>query len=619
MIAGGQALLSSLLAGRMFYLQVVEADQYQMLADENRINMRLLPPPRGQILDRFGETIASNRLDYRVVMVKEQARDLEQILDRLSAIIPISDSQRARILREAARKPAFVPVTVFENLSWEEFAKINVRSPDLPGVQPDSGQTRDYPHGSVFSHVVGYVGAVTEEDLTGDPLLQLPGFKIGRAGVERKRDIPLRGRPGNSRVEVNAVGRVVRELAREDGVAGQSQILAIDTEVQKTAMQRLGGESGAVVVMDIHRGDVLALASAPGFDPNEFNVGLTQDRWNTLSKDPYHPLINKAIAGQYPPGSTFKPIVALAALSAGTANPEDRVYCRGKMRLGNAEFHCWKKEGHGSLDMVGAMAHSCDIYFYEMARRTGVDRIAEMSLRFGLGKETGLELSGESKGVVPTAAWKRATTGVSWQGGETLILGIGQGFLLTTPLQLAVMTARLANGGYGVAPHLLLTAGEGSGAVRKTNVEGELPWESLGVEPKDLDVVLRGMNAVSNQPWGTAFRARITEKGYSIAGKTGTAQVRRISKAERDKGVIKNEDKPWIERDHALFIGYGPVDAPRYAVSVLVEHGGGGSAKAAPIARDVLLTTLKRDPASKPSAATRIAGGNGNAHDPRVL
>ena len=603
MIGGGQAVLMAVLAGRMYYLQVIEADQYKTLAEDNRINLRLIAPARGRILDRFGIPVAKNRLDYRVVLIKEQVPDVAATLDTIAQIIPISDGQRTRILKDIGRKPSFVPVTVSENLSWDQFATLNVHSPDLPGIQPDAGPTRDYPLNDALSHVVGYVGAVTEEDLqaSSDPLLQLPGFKIGRRGVERVRDKELRGKPGNSRVEVNAVGRVVRELARQDGVQGADQYLTIDAELQTYAMERIKGESAAVVVMDSHKGDVLVMASAPGYDPNEFNIGVSQERWDQMTNDPYHPLTNKCLAGQYPPGSTFKTITALAGLESGTVTPDTTVHCTGVMRLGNAEFHCWKEHGHGTLDMERAIMNSCDIYFYEVARRTGVDGIAAMAKRFGLGDVQGLDIPGEVKGLIPTSAWKRAVMGVPWQGGETLIAGIGQGYVLTTPLQLCALVARLSNGGRLVKPHVLITPDEmqeAEGTEGKTK-QPMIIGEPIGIDPNDLAVVMRGMNDVSNTPGGTAFGSRIREKGYSLAGKTGTSQVRRISKEERLSGVVKNEDKPWIERDHALFIAFAPVDAPRYAISVVVEHGSSGSRTAAPIARDIMLETLKRDPANR--------------------
>ena len=600
MIGGGQAVLMTMLAGRLYYLQVVESAKYKTLAEDNRISLRLIAPTRGRILDRFGVPVAKNRLDYRVVLIKEQVHGIPETLDAISEIIPISDSQRARIMRDIKRKPAFVPVTVSENLTWDQFATLNVHSPDLPGIQPDAGPTRDYPFKDSFSHVVGYVGAVTEDDLKGnsDPLFQIPGFKIGRRGVERVRDAKLRGKPGTSRVEVNAVGRVVRELARQEGTPGIDQYLTIDSELQTFAMERIKGESAAVVVMDSHTGDVLVMASSPGYDPNEFNIGVSQERWNQLSKDPYHPLINKCIAGQYPPGSTFKTMTALAGLESGAITPQTEIYCSGVMKLGRSEFHCWKENGHGRLDLEHAIMHSCDIYFYETARRTGVDVIAAMAKRFGLGNTLGLDIPGELKGLIPTAAWKQATLGVPWQGGETLITGIGQGYVLTTPLQLCTMVARLSNGGRTVSPHVLMSPAELT-AANANQVDPPEMGPSLGIDPAHLAVVKAGMYDVSNVPGGTAFRSRIRKKGYSLAGKTGTSQVRRISKEERLTGVIKNKDKPWIERDHALFIAFGPVDAPRYAISVVVEHGSSGSGTAAPIARDIMLKTQERDPATR--------------------
>ncbi len=589
MLGGGKAALLSLLAGRMYYLQVVESERYVTLADENRINFRLLPPPRGRIVDRNGYPVADNQQNYRVVIIPEQAGDVQRTLDLLSLIVPLSGGERRRILREVKRKRAFVPITVRENLDWSEVARIEVNTPDLPGVLIDVGQSRNYAQGSEMAHVLGYVAAVSEKELTGDPLLELPGFRIGKAGVEKVYDLALRGSGGSSQVEVNALGRVIRELNRQEGQPGIEMRLTIDMALQHYITERVAGESISVVVMDVNTGEVLALVSSPSYDPNAFNKGLSQAEWESLTSNPKAPLTNKAIAGQYPPGSTFKPPVALAALEKGVVTPETKVFCGGSTKLGNAEFHCWKKGGHGALDMKGAIEHSCDVYFYEIARRTGIERITTMARRFGLGDISGVDLPGEKGGLVPSDAWKRGAIGAPWQLGETLIAGIGQGYLLTTPLQLAVMTARLANGGRSVTPRLTMDEVTEQSVTPRADVEAQ----DMGLVPEHLELVLQGLDDVVNAPTGTAFGARIKEPRWRMAGKTGTAQVRRISKAERETGVIKNEDLPWKERDHALFIGYAPVDNPRFAVSVVVEHGGSGSKAAAPIARDVLAETQR--------------------------
>jgi len=595
-LGGAKLAMLGLLVGRMYQLQVLESDRYKMLADENRINMRLLPPPRGRILDRFGHPLAANRENYRALIVAEQTPDVERTLDVLSRLIPIADHERKRILRDIKRHRSFIPVTVRENLDWSDVSRIEVNAPDLPGVVIDVGQSREYPLGTDGSHLLGYVAAVSEKELTGDdPLLELPGFRIGKSGVEREYETALRGKAGNSQLEVNAVGRVIRELSRQEGQPGDDLMLTIDLDVQNVAVQQLRDKlSAAAAVIDVRSGGLIALASVPGFDPNAFNVGLSTAEWRSITRDPYSPLTNKAISGVYAPGSTFKIIVALAALENKIMTADQRVFCRGSLDLGNARFHCWKKGGHGSLDMRGGLMHSCDVFFYEAARRVGIDRIAEMANRFGLGHKTGIDIPGERLGLIPTAEWKRKATGVPWQKGETLVAGIGQGYVLATPLQLAVMAARVATG-RAIKPHLV-HAVVANGDVRPV---GNADFALMHISPESLQVVRDGMNAVTNVPGGTAFAARIKEKGWEMAGKTGTSQVRRISKHERETRVLKNEERPWKERDHALFVAFAPVEAPRYACSIVIEHGGGGSAVAAPIARDILREALRRDPATR--------------------
>lgn len=608
-LAGGQSLLFTGLAARMYYLQVVESSHYRVLAEENRISLRLLPPPRGRILDRRGAPLATNAQNYRVVIVPEEAENIEQMLDRLDRLVQVPEHERRRIMREVRRRRAFVPVTVRENLSWEEVSRIEVNAPDLPGINIDVGETRSYPFDGAAAHVLGYVAAVSERELTGDPLLELPGFRIGKNGIERQYDLQLRGKAGNAEVEVNALGRVIRELRRQEGQPGQDVHLTIDIGLQEFVAKRVGEERrAAVAVMDVHKGDVLAMVSVPSYDPNAFNEGLSGKEWNRLITNPDTPLTNKVIAGQYAPGSTYKIAVALAALEANIP-ASFRTSCYGHVQLGNQKFHCWKKGGHGSVDMLDGIKLSCDVYFYELAKRVGIDRVSAMAKRLGMGQSLNLDIPGERNGLIPTRDWKLAAIGVPWQLGETLVAGIGQGYVLATPLQLAVMTARLVNGGFAVTPRLTL-------APPGVDPADEPPhsFPPIGVADASRRLVIQGMVEVVNNPQGgTAFGSRITEKRFAMGGKTGTSQVRRISLAERDRGVRKNEDRPWRERDHALFVGFAPVDAPRYVVSVIVEHGGGGSKAAAPIARDVLLEAQRRDSSSvmpgRVAAASPVSKG----------
>ncbi|MSO75068.1 MAG: penicillin-binding protein 2 [Alphaproteobacteria bacterium] len=605
-LGGLQAAAFSALAGRLYQLQVVDADRYALLADENRINLQLLPLERGLIFDRFGQPLAANQLNYSLVLVPEQTGSVTETLEALRAFLPLWPEEEERIRREAKRKRSFMPITVRENLSWDEVARIEVNMPDLPGLSVEVGQRRYYAFGALASHVVGYVGAVSEKDIEGnaDPVLSLPGFRIGKNGCERTLESALRGRAGSRQVEVNAYGRVIRELARDNGVPGDDHILSLDMGLQEYVCARLADHSASCVVIDVVTGEVLALASVPAYDSNVFAGGVSNAEWDELVRNPRMPLFNKACAGQYPPGSTFKVVVALAALEAGVMPMTEKVFCPGFMRMGNTQFYCWKKGGHGSVAMVEGIMQSCDVYFYEVARRVGIDNIAAMSRRFGLGEIPQVGLPGEKPGLVPTAKWKLATYGVPWQNGDTVVVGIGQGYMLTTPMQLAVMAARIANGIYAVKPTLVHQVQHRKDATKPMPRE----FDSLGLKPEHMALVREGMIRVTNDSRGTAYRARIEEQEYAMAGKTGSVQVKRISKAERDRGVIKNEDRPWKDRDHALFVGYAPVSAPRYAVSVVVEHGGSGSVTAAPIARDVLREAQRRDSARDMAATWPLSG-----------
>jgi penicillin-binding protein 2 len=602
-LAGGQGLLIALLWGRLYRLQIVDSSRYRLLADENRISLRLLAPPRGRILDRFGVPLAVNRQDFHLVIVAEQAGDIAATLDALTTLIEISDADRTRVLREVPLKHRFIPVVIRANLSWDEMARIEVAVPELPGVSVEQGLTRHYPFGPTMAHAVGYVAAVSEHELNGNPLLELPDFRIGKSGIEKSRDLELRGAAGTRQVEVNAFGRVVRELARVDAQPGQEVVIALDSEMQGFVTDRCRGEASvASVVLDAATGEVLAMMSSPSFDPTVFSHRLSPAAWRQLAADPRHPLINKTIAGVYPPGSTFKPVVALGALAAGVITPRTTFFCPGYLTLGNATFHCWKHGGHGSLQLRNAIKESCDVFFYHTVRRLGIDRLAAMARRFGYGAPLGLDVPGERPGLIPTRTWKLATTGAEWQDGETLIAGIGQGSVLATPLQIATMVARLTTGRV-VVPRLVRE----SGVMRAGGDPIAANFAPLGVDPAALGVVLDGMSAVVNEPGGTAYTERITEPGLAMGGKSGTSQVRRISQYEREHGLSKPDEIPWKDRDHALFVAFAPLGAPRYVCATVVEHGGGGSAVAGPICRDVLREVQLRDPARRVPAGTPVA------------
>jgi len=606
-VGAGQAILFTALAGRMYQLQIVESDRYVVLADENRINLQLLAPTRGRILDRFGAVLADNQQIYRVVVIAEQAGDITATLDALAELIEIGDGDRRRVLRDIRRKHPFVPIAVRSNLSWDEMARIEVAIPELPGVAVEQGFVRFYPLGETAAHAIGYVAAVSETELNGDPLLELPDFRIGKSGIEKSQDAELRGNAGTSQVEVNAFGRVVREIARVPGSPGKEVVSCLDAVMQDVLARRCSTEeSVASVLLDAVTGDILALVSTPSFDPAPFGIGLTPAVWQQLSADPRNPLTNKAIAGVYPPGSTFKPIVATAALTAGVLTPDTSITCPGYFELGDTTFHCWRKGGHGSLRLRDAIKKSCDVFFYETARRLGIDRLAAMARRFGFGGALGLDIPGERPGLVPSRDWKLATSGAAWSPGETVIAGIGQGSVLVTPMQIATMAARLVTG-RAVVPRLV----RGEGVLPAGGVRVPPDFPELGVSPQVLALVLDGMDAVVNEQGGTAYAERITDPGLAMGGKSGTSQVRVITEYEHEHGLRKISQIPWKERDHALFVGFAPVGAPRYVCATVVEHGGvtggHGSEVAGPICRDVLHEVQRRDPARRVPAGDTVA------------
>ena len=592
-LGAGQLFLLLLLILRLYYLQVYQADKYKTLADENRISTRLLVPPRGVIYDRNGEMLATNRQNFQVMIVAEQTANVQETLDAFKKIMPLSEAEEDKVKKDLRKNRSFVPIKIKDNLSWEEVSQILLNAPELPGIIIDEGLSRDYPYGELTAHVIGYVSLVGENDVHDDPLLQVPGFKIGKAGIEKLYEKKLRGRGGNLKLEVNAYGRVMKEIERVDGVPGERIDLSIDARLQKKAYELFGEESGAAVLVNVHTGEILSFVSVPSYDPNLLTQGLSVKDWNDLNNNERKPLMNKVLAGQYSPGSTFKMVVALAALESGAINLQSRSFCAGRMFLGSHAFHCWKKQGHGYLDVVQALQHSCDIFFYETAQKIGINKIAEMSRRFGLGQKINIGLENEKEGLIPDADWKRRRFGEPWQLGESLISGIGQGYILTTPIQLVTMTARIANGGYAVKP-----------TFEKYDSGNKNVPEKMRISPANLALVKQGMFDVVNVPGGTAFGSRFDYKGQKMAGKTGTTQVRRISMKERQTGIVRQEDLPWKYRNHALFVGYAPYDNPRYAVVVLAEHGRSGSAVAAPIGGKLLLEALKLEDADQ-------AGENG--------
>lgn len=586
-LGGIQAAMVATLGFRMRHLQVDQADQFRLLADENSIKIRLLPPVRGLVLDRNGAAVAGNEQNYRITITPEDAGDPETVLSRLRELIYLSPEDLERTRREVERRSPTLPIAVADRLTWEEFSLVSVNAPALPGVTTEVGLSRFYPQGPDFAHILGYVGPVSDFDLAKlenpDPLLQIPRFQIGKLGVEAKLEDELRGTAGTRRIEVNAYGRVMRELGRKEGDPGATVQLTIDRKLQNYVLARLAPESAAAVVIDTQNGDILAIASAPSFDANLFVRGISGTDYRKLTENDHRPLADKSVQGAYPPGSTFKIVTALAALEAGVIGLDETVYCPGFMKLGNRRFHCWKRAGHGSVHLTKSLEESCDVYYYEIAQRVGIDKVAEMARRFGIGTGFDLPMSAVTEGLAPDKDWKLKKYGKSWLVGDTLNSGIGQGYVLASPLQLAVMTARLASG-RSVTPRLIQ-------AVSGTELPVE-PAPELGINPAHLAAVRKGLFDVSNSKRGTAFSSRVVDDTMLIAGKTGTSQVRNITAAERARGVISNDDLPWNRRDHALFVCFGPYDAPRIAVSVVVEHGGGGSTAAAPIARDIILEAM---------------------------
>lgn len=568
--------LASTLLGRMYYLQILQSDHYKTLSEDNRIKLKLTPPLRGLLLDQYGTKLAVNSQEFQLTLNREEAKDTEVVLEKVRKLITLDESDLEKAFKQMKRLPKFFPVPIKTGLTWKEVSMIEARLRDLPGILVEEGVTRDYIHKDMLSHTLGYVQPIAESDTIDKKFLRLPNFKIGRAGLEKMYDDYLRGNPGIREVEVSATHREIREVTYTPSEKGIDMDLTLDFEVQKFTFERLSKEkSAATVVMDVTTGGVLVMASTPSFDPNLFTEGIDQKNWKRLTENKYGILMNKATSGQYAPGSTFKMMVALAALENGIISPNDRIVCSGGVNLGSHRFKCWKRGGHGARNMFNGIANSCDVYFYRLAERVGVDRIAETAKKFGLGMRTELKFHNEKPGIIPSVAWKKKRYGQNWYKGETLNTGIGQGYVLTTPLQLAQMTARLATG-LQVTPTFYLG--------KKTPA-----FDKLDIDPKNLEIIQEAMYQVVNGPGGTAMRSMIREEGMKMAGKTGTSQVVSLTRAQLASKRYRDPYILWRHKDHALFVAFAPYHKPKYAIAVLVEHGGGGSRAAAPIAKEIML------------------------------
>ena len=593
----GQAGVAALLLGRMGWLAIAENEHYTSLSESNRVNLSLVPPRRGWIVDRHGHPIANNRTDFRVDIIPDRLEDEERVLDLLQRLLALAPDDLLRVRADLKKAAGFQPVQVAENLDWGQFAAVSVRLPELPGVAPTSGFARNYPGGAAVAHLTGYVGAASAEQFekTHEPILVTPGFKLGKDGLEKQLESDLRGTPGAKRVEVTARGRLVKELPTRRDIPGQNQRLTIDIGLQEYAARRLGTNSGSAVVLDCRTGEMLAMVSMPAYDPNDFSDGISHLEWKMLSDDDHVPLMNKVTQGLYPPGSTVKPMNGLALLTAGVS-PDDRISCSGSLRVGTGVFHCHKRGGHGPLDLKHAIMQSCDIYFYEMVRRLGYDHVAPIARMVGLGQKFDLPFGTQRYGTVPDSAWKQKKYNTRWTVADSLNASIGQGYVLANPLQLAVMASRVASG-RALQPSLL-----------SRHVHQDAA--ALPVSPEHLQTVREAMWGVVNGG-GTGGAARMLTPDVALAGKTGTAQVRRITMAERASGVLKNGQLPFKLRDHALFMGFAPTDNPRYAIGVVLEHNGHTvhNLDTPMIARDIMTYLFDRERALKSLAEVEPTWG----------
>jgi penicillin-binding protein 2 len=572
-LASGQVALSSVLLGRLLYLEVWQSDHYKTLSTGNRVRLDFTSPLRGIIKDRKGEILADNVKDFRLVMIREETPDVDHVMTRVSQIVQIEPKSHERIMETIKRSPKSLPVSVYDNLSWEQVADIEVRAPELPGVYVEEGFKRSYVLGPGLAHVLGYVQTPDVEKAKENMAFRLPGSKVGKIGIERYFDDHLLGKPGYSEIEVNARRQVVRELNNHNSTSGNELQLTIDKGLQNQFFERLSEEkSASAALISVPSGEVLAMVSVPSFDPNLFVTGVKTDLWQEWMTSPYKPLINKVTQAEYAPGSIFKLVVGLAGLENKVMSPDEHIFCSGYMELGTHRFHCWNKQGHGNENLTTAIRDSCDIYFYEIAKRLGIEKITAMANKMGFGEKTGLELRDERPGLMPTKEWKKQRFNKSWTTGETVIAGIGQGYLLATPLQLALFGCRLATK-KNVVPSLVKDA-----CPRE--------FEPLDVSEQNLNLILKGMDMAVNSPQGTAYKAHMDENGWSMAGKTSTSQVRRVSRQERLQKEATID--PWHLRDHAMFMGYAPVNNPKYVLAVVIEHGGWSSQAAVPVVKDLI-------------------------------
>jgi len=600
LLGAGKLLLTSALASRLYYLEIIKSSEFKTLSDGNRIKILPVLPFRGRIFDRNDKALAENTSYHRAMFDYYGNKEAKAIMQRLYDLLQFSEEKRELMNKKFSENRSREPFVVEEYLAWDQVASLEVNKPDLPGVYVETGQVRNYPLAGVASHLIGYLGVVKDED-ENSVLANIPDFKVGKNGIERTAESLLRGKPGIKKIEVNVHGLPVKELSIDESQAGNDLQLTINADLQEFTVKRMAGmggvskEGGAAVCIDVETGDILCMASTPGFDSNLFLRSIPQDVWNELRNDPDVPMINKTISSQYPPGSTFKTAVALAALESGAISEYSTFFCPGYYMLGSRRFDCWKKEGHGSLAVRDALCHSCDVFFYNTAQRLGVDKIAEMAFKLGYGAITGIELPSEKPGLIPNKEWKKRTYGKDWMAGETVNTGIGQGYVLATPLQLAVATARIASGGKKVIPRLIKTDSEYLKNVQLDNIDDEKlvnrlkqsvePFADLGgISEKNLRIVKDGMEMVVNQIGGTAYMSRINIPEFMMAGKTGTAQVR-----SQAHGADSSKEPDKKYRNHALFIAYAPLEKPRYAVGVVIEHGSHGATTAAPVGRDILI------------------------------
>ena len=600
-IGAAKVIIFTGIIARLFSLQINENKKYLTLSDKNRIREWKLPPTRGNIVDYFGNVIAGNLKVYQLHIIPEQVESFNYLLSRLKVLLELSDKKISNILKNKKQLKPWESIIVSENLSWSEFVKVNNYLYDLAGAKPVMTISRNYPFNDIYTHVLGYVSQPNENDILQNEIIQerfVPGIKVGKLGLEKTLEKYLIGTNAIQRYEVNAYGKRINQLEYQKGKQGSKIRLTVDTEVQKLSAKLLENKAGSISVMDIYTGEVVAMYSSPSYNPNLFLFGISKDEWALIRNNPLKPLINKTLSGLYSPGSTIKPIVALSALENNIINPSFKVRCTGKTELYDQTFHCWKEKGHVLVGLNNAMKQSCDTYFYEIARLLGVDRLKVTAKKFGLGEKVlGEYFENEKKGLFPNTSWKKNNLGKGWVLGETLITGIGQGYIQTTPLQLCLMTAQIANGGYSIKPKIIVNNNPLNFAQAKKAMEKQSLINSntqLFKDKKNIKIIQEAMFSSTNEIMGTSYRSRIDDPKYQFAGKTGTAQVKRISKRERELD-LKLEQIPYNDRDHALYVAYGPYKNPRYALSIIVEHGGSGSKAAAPMAKKLFKLIIDRD------------------------